>query len=198
MPAAARIAAARWGIDAASFRFESMVPVSPQMGQYWRNTITYLHRAFEEPYSAVSSPLLRAALVEFTASAALAVFPNTARPADDARVRGRVAPATVRRAVAFIESHAREPVTLTQMAEAAGVTGRALQQAFRRHYDITPTGYLRRVRLGHARWELSEADPAAGITVAAVARRWGWANPAHFAAVYQQAYGELPSRTLRS
>ena len=198
MPAAARIAAARWGIDAASFRFESMVPVSPQMGQYWRNTITYLHRAFEEPYSAVSSPLLRAALVEFTASAALAVFPNTARPADDARVRGRVAPATVRRAVAFIESHAREPVTLTQMAEAAGATGRALQQAFRRHYDITPTGYLRRVRLERAHRQLQTADPATGMTVAEAARRWGWANQAKFAAAYRAQYGVPPSHTLRS
>jgi len=39
-------------------------------------------------------------------------------------------PSALRRAVAFIEAHAAEPVTLTQMAEAAGVAGRALQLAF--------------------------------------------------------------------
>ena len=84
------------------------------------------------------------------------------------------------------------------MAEAAGVTGRALQMAFMRHYDTTPTGYLRRVRLERAHRELKDADPAVGVTVAAIARRWGWANPSHFAAAYRQVYGEFPRHTLRT
>ena len=193
----ARVAEARWGVDAASFRFEGMTPVSPEMGQYWRDTVTYLHRAFEEPYQAVASPLLRAALVEFTAAAQLAVFPNTATSASYVQGPGRVAPAALRRAVAFVDAHAAEPITLTQMAEAAGVTGRALQHAFMRHYDTTPTGYLRRVRLERAHLELQAADPTAGATVAETARRWGWANPAHFAAAYRRLYGQLPSHTLR-
>lgn len=194
----ARIAAERWGADASAFRFQSMTPVSAEMSEYWRDTIAYLLRAFEEPQPAMASPLLRAAIVEFTATALLAVFPNTASSASHVREPGRVAPSALRRAVAFIDAHAAEPVTLTQMADAAGVTGRALQMAFMRHYDTTPTGYLRRVRLERAHRELKDADPAEGITVAAIARRWGWANPSHFAAAYRQAYGEFPRHTLRT
>jgi AraC-like DNA-binding protein len=194
----ARMAAARWGIEAAAFRFEGMTPVSAEMGQYWRDTVAYLHRAFEEPHAAVASPLLRAALIEFTASAELAVFPNTATSACDTRGPGRVAPAALRRAVGFIDAHAGEPVTLAQIAEAAGVTGRALQHTFLRYYSTSPTGYLRRVRLERAHRELQAADPTTGVTVATIARRWGWANPAHFAAAYRQAYGQLPSYTLRT
>ena len=194
----ARAAAERWGAAASAFRFQSMTPVSAEMNEYWRDTIDYLHRAFEEPQPAVASPLLRAAIVEFTAKALLAVFPNTAGSASQLREPGRVAPATLRRAVAFIEAHADEPVTLTQMAGVAGVTGRALQMAFIRHYDTTPTGYLRRVRLERAHRDLKDADPAGGMTVAAIARRWGWANPSHFTAAYRQAYGQFPRHTLRT
>lgn len=194
----ARIAAERWGTDAAAFRFESMTPVSAEMSRYWRDTIAYLHQAFAEPHPPMASPLLRAALVEFAAAAQLAVFPHTATSASRLRDPGQVAPSALRRAISFIDAHAEEPVTLTRMAEAAGVTGRALQLAFMRHYDITPTGYLRRVRLQHAHRELRDADPADGTTVAAIARRWGWANPSHFATAYREAYGQYPRHTLRT
>jgi AraC-like DNA-binding protein len=33
---------------------------------------------------------------------------------------------------------------------------------------------------------------------AAVVRRWGWSNPAHFAAAYQRQHGQLPGLTLRA
>jgi len=194
----ARIAAERWGTDAAAFRFERMTPVSAEMSTYWRDTIAYLHRAFADPYPPMASPLLRAALVEFAAAAQLTVFPHTATSASQLRGPGQVAPSALRRAIAFIDAHATEPVTLTQMAEAAGVTGRALQLAFMRHYDITPTGYLRRVRLERAHRELADADPSDGTTVAATARRWGWANPSHFTAAYREAYGQYPRQTLRT
>jgi hypothetical protein len=42
------------------------------------------------------------------------------------------------------------------------------------------------------------ADPSDGITVAATARRWGWANPSHFAAAYLKADGRHPRHTLRA
>lgn len=84
----------------------------------------------------------------------------------------------------------------SMLADAAGVTGRALQYAFRRHYDATPMGYLRRVRLERAHAELSDANPASGITVQAVARRWGWASLRQFTTAYQQRFGVLPGRTL--
>jgi transcriptional regulator GlxA family with amidase domain len=109
-----------------------------------------------------------------------------------------VTPAAVRRAVAFIETNASRPVTLGDIAGAARVGARALQFGFRRHLGLTPMAYLRRVRLGHAHQDLSAADPTTGITVTEIARRWGWASPAQFAAAYRRAYGQTPGRTLRT
>ena len=92
--------------------------------------------------------------------------------------------------------HAHDDITGAEIAAAAGVTVRAVQLAFRRHLDITPLGYLRRVRLHHAHRQLAAADPQ-HESVTAVAYRWGFANPSRFAACYRQAYGVLPSHTLR-
>ena len=111
---------------------------------------------------------------------------------------GWVAPAAARRAAVFIESHAGQPVTLDQIAAAAGVTGRALQYAFRRHFGTTPTGYLRRIRLERAHAALGDADRASDVTVAAIGRRWGWASHSQFTAAYQKRFGVPPSHTLRS
>jgi AraC-like DNA-binding protein len=36
------------------------------------------------------------------------------------------------------------------------------------------------------------------VTVTATARKWGWANAAHFAAAYRRQFGQLPGQTLRS
>jgi transcriptional regulator GlxA family with amidase domain len=94
--------------------------------------------------------------------------------------------------------HAGQPVTMPEVAAAAGVTARALQYAFRRHYDTTPTGYLRRVRLERAHRQLQAADPATGATIGEIARRWGWASPANFAAAYRKHFGVAPSHTLRT
>lgn len=102
----------------------------------------------------------------------------------------------MRRAIAFIDEHAHDDITGAQIAAAAGVTVRSVQLAFRRHLDITPLGYLRRVRLHHAHRQLATADPQ-HESVTAVAYRWGFANPSRFAACYRQAYGVLPSHTLR-
>ena len=35
------------------------------------------------------------------------------------------------------------------------------------------------------------------LTVAATARRWGWASPGSFTAAYRRRYGVAPSLTLR-
>ncbi|MBO4271266.1 AraC family transcriptional regulator [Microbispora triticiradicis] len=108
----------------------------------------------------------------------------------------RVAPPTVKRAVRLIEEHAAEPLTVEDIAEAVGVSARALQEGFRRHLDKTPMGYLRDVRLDRVRAELTVTDRVAA-TVTDVAYRWGFAHLGRFSLVYRQRFGESPSETLR-
>jgi AraC-like DNA-binding protein len=121
--------------------------------------------------------------------------PAAPHPVADDAVGG---PATLRRAVAYIDADPARPMTLAQIAAAAGTSARALQYSFRRHHDTTPLGYLRRVRLQRAHRELQIADPAGGATVAGIASSWGFHAPDRFAAAYRRAFGVPPRTTLHS
>lgn len=137
-------------------------------------------------------------LTRLAAAAFLDTFPNTTITAGYVAGPGWVPPIAVHRAVTFIIDHADQPVTVTKIAAAAGVSGRALRKAFIRYFEVTPAGFLRRARLERAYRQLGDAYPGSGVTVRAVANRWGWASPGRFAAAYQQRFGELPSHTLCS
>ncbi|MGC4874807.1 AraC family transcriptional regulator [Micromonospora sp. DT43] len=188
----------RTGIDPADFRFEAMTPVTKELGRYWYNTATHLYRLFTGPPEPLRSPLVVRAAIDLAASAALAAFPNSAMTMSHRPGAGPVPAGPVRRAVSFIETHAAEAITTTQIADAARITPRALQAAFRRHLNTTPTAYLRRTRIDRAHQDLLAADPTRGDTVAATARRWGYLHAGRFAADYRAAHGRSPSDTLHS
>ena len=180
----------------APLRFLSMLPAGAAARAQWRNTSDYVDRVLANPEAAASA-LVIGSTAQLLAATALATFPNTVLSGPGARDRSDASPATLRRAIAFIDEHAHQDIAGADIAAAAGVTLRAVQLAFRRHLDTTPLGYLRRVRLDYAHRQLAAADPR-HESVTAVAYRWGFASSSRFAAYYRQAYGVLPSQTLRN
>ncbi|HEY2522627.1 MAG TPA: helix-turn-helix transcriptional regulator [Streptosporangiaceae bacterium] len=193
---AGELAEQHTGLPAAKLRFEAMAPVSGSAQAFWSRTMTLICRQLIGSGATRLTPLMAQEMTRIGAAALLETFPNTAM-IHDTGGPGRFPPAAARRAAEFIEACADQPLTAADIAAQAGVTLRALQYAFRRHYGTTPTGYLRRVRLERAHTELREADPASGLTVAEVARKWGWLSASHFTAVYRRQYGQLPSRALQ-
>jgi AraC-like DNA-binding protein len=107
-------------------------------------------------------------------------------------------PATLRRALAYLEEHAGEDVEVADVAAAAGVGVRGLQMVFRRWRDTTPLGALRDIRLARAHEDLKAADARDGVTVADVIARWHFTHPGRFSVTYRRRYGCSPSETLRS
>ncbi|MBT1664946.1 AraC family transcriptional regulator [Curtobacterium flaccumfaciens] len=99
------------------------------------------------------------------------------------------------RAEAFLLDHAREPITVADIAAAAGLSVRGVQAAFNRHHGITPLAYLRHIRLLLARERL-ESDPE--LAVAEVARWAGFGHLGRFAGAYRDEFGELPRQTLQA
>ncbi|MGB0505414.1 MAG: AraC family transcriptional regulator [Pikeienuella sp.] len=104
------------------------------------------------------------------------------------------APYHVRRARRFIRENSDTPITMADVAAAAGVTPRSLQMGFRTAYDMTPMQYLQRERLNQTRFDLLHGDPAATVTEVAQAR--GFAHMGRFSAAYKTAFGEGPSETV--
>jgi transcriptional regulator GlxA family with amidase domain len=60
---------------------------------------------------------------------------------------------------------------------------------------VSPTEYLRGIRLDRVRAELANLAPGHS-TVAEVASRWGFTNPGRFAGAYVARFGEYPRATL--
>jgi AraC-like DNA-binding protein len=108
-------------------------------------------------------------------------------------VRG-AAPRSVRRAEAFMREHLERPLTLAEIAAAAGCSPRSLTAAFRGFRDRTVMSALRELRLDAARACLLRED--AGLTVGGVARRFGFSNPGRFSTLYRAQFGELPRLRL--
>lgn len=106
-------------------------------------------------------------------------------------------PATLRRALDFCETHAAEPISTEDIAQAAHTGVRTLQRAFRTHLEMTPLRHLHRIRLNRAHQDLVRiAEGRARGTVSDVAMRWGFTHLGRFAAQYRQTFGHTPVQTL--
>jgi transcriptional regulator GlxA family with amidase domain len=86
-----------------------------------------------------------------------------------------------------------EPITIVMVADAVGVSFRALQGGFKTFRGTSPGGYLRTIRLQAARDQLS--DPSNRQTVGEVCARWGFFHPGRFSMIYSRAFGESPKDT---
>ncbi|CAA0130010.1 Uncharacterised protein [Mycolicibacterium vanbaalenii] len=103
-------------------------------------------------------------------------------------------PAAVRRVLGLLEAAPGAQYTVGDLAGAAGVGVRQLQKLFLDRFEMSPTEYVRNLRLDGVRADLLKHEP--GCTVSAVAFRWGFNHLGRFAHYYEQRFAEPPSRTL--
>jgi AraC-like DNA-binding protein len=166
------------GDDSLRVRATGHGPVNEQRLRYWSRTWEYSRDVLLR--SSERTPLIEQQARTLLLEASLLTFSTTFTDALAAGRPSRPLPAPVRRAKAFVEAHAAEPVVLADIAQAARLSPRGLQYAFRAATGRTPMQY-----------------PSVE-TVAAIAARWGFSNLGRFAAMYRGEFGETPSTTLRS
>jgi AraC-like DNA-binding protein len=186
-------------VDQEAVEVDFARPVTPAAGRHWSQTIQYVQNLVSQSPLLATAPLARRELGWLVNSAVLACFPNSTLDAETetASYAGDT-PQPLRRALAFIDEHAADPITLNEIAMAARLSPRGLQAAFRRHLDTTPLAYLRSVRMERAHRDLQSAGPGGGVSVATLAARWGFTHLGRFAVEYRRRFGIYPSQTLRS
>ncbi|WP_216897821.1 helix-turn-helix domain-containing protein [Nocardia alni] len=117
-----------------------------------------------------------AAVIELIA-VALSAQLDDARPVPDEALRSRV--------VGFIEARLSDrDLTPAKVAVAHHMSVRRLHKLFEGQ-PLTVAALIRRRRLERCRAELAGTDR----TVAAVAARWGFTDPAHFSRLFKATYG---------
>ncbi|BDX32998.1 transcriptional regulator [Mycobacterium antarcticum] len=105
--------------------------------------------------------------------------------------------AVVQAAIDYLDDHLAEHITMSSVADAVHMSVRAVQQGFHEQLGMTPMTYLRERRLERVHEELMDAAPGDGVTVTAVAERWGFHHLGSFGAEYRRRWDESPSQTLR-
>ncbi len=178
------------GDDRLVLRVADLSPRSAETAQAWDRMFSYLESAVSDLDD--DAVVLRAELARHAAAVTLASFDTTFAAVQRRPAQTAPAPNTVRRAMTFIDENAHRPITVDDIASAVHISTRGLQYAFRRALDMSPAEALRTARLEGAHRDLVSGAP---ITIAAVARRWGFSHPSRFAAAYRDAYGVLPSET---
>jgi AraC-like DNA-binding protein len=89
------------------------------------------------------------------------------------------------------------PPSVGDLCQRLRVSRRSVQNGFRSVAETTPINYIRCVRLNGVRRELMSTR-SADTSIGDAAAKWGFFHLSHFAADYQELFGELPSQTRRS
>lgn len=100
----------------------------------------------------------------------------------------------VRRAVDYAEKLKRR-IRVPELAREAGVSPRVLELAFHESLGVSPTRFLRWVRLNGLHRELRVIQKGTS-RISDVATRWGFSELGRTSVEYRRFFGESPSATL--
>ncbi len=106
----------------------------------------------------------------------------------------KILPKVMKRAIDFMHSEAAKPISLSDIALAAGTSVRNLQLLFKIHKDASPMNVLRGIRLMNCKQELICSEPP--VQIEKIAKKWGFAHRVLFQRYYKQRFGESPEQTV--
>lgn len=176
-------------------RFGSRMDLDGPRGGSFLRTLQLLRSELGRTDGMTTDPVMAGGLANLAMTGLLRGQPHNY--SDELFDTGRVeVPASIRNAFDVIDSRTTEIVSVVDVATAAGISVRALEEGFRRHVGKPPMAYLRDVRLARVHADLQTAEPDQ-TTVSAVARRWGFNHYGRFTATYSARYGVSPAETLR-
>ena len=99
----------------------------------------------------------------------------------------------IKGAVAFIDEHYSEKITLSQLAESSGLSQTLFSRLFKKTTQTTPIRYITEIRLNHARKLLTESDK----TLAEIAAETGFYDEAHFVHTFKRSRRTTPGEYRR-
>ncbi|NKK97044.1 helix-turn-helix domain-containing protein [Rhizobium leguminosarum bv. viciae] len=174
--------------------FHPHIDLTSGPGLVLQQIVSSLHRGLSGDGPLQRSPLAVSSLCDAAIYLLLETCPN--RFSNELALPAPApAPRHVKWAIDFMQEHIGEPISLNDIALAAKVSVRTLQQGFRQFRDTTPMSYLQDLRMAAAHRDLLESDEKQAI--ADIALRWGFTHLGRFAAEYRKRFGQLPSQTLK-
>lgn len=156
-------------------------------------TMAHVHRQICEGGEA--GDLVFPLVHELVSYQLLSAWPKRTAPAHHA---GPVASSrSLGTALDYIQANLSQPLTLSDIARTAGISVRALQDKFRRELGQTPVKFIIEQRLARAHDDLRSPGQAS-VSIADIARRWGFVHISDFGQRYRRVYRQTPSQTRRT
>ena len=100
---------------------------------------------------------------------------------------------TIRSAVAYIDDHFMEKVSIATMARISGMSTSVFRRAFVKIMDTTPGAYISTIRINRARKLLAETDK----TISDIAEECGFYDQSHFTRAFLRERGVTPGAYRR-
>lgn len=174
--------------------FRPSIDLTTGPGLLLQQLAANLHYGLSGDGPLLQSPLALSALCDATIYLLLETCPHRYSEAL-ALPAPAPAPRHVKWAIEFMQEYIAEPISLNDIATAAKVSIRTLQQGFRQFRDTTPMAYLHELRMLAAHRDLLESGTRQAI--ADIALRWGFTHLGRFSAEYRKRFGQLPSQALK-
>ncbi|MDP3892673.1 AraC family transcriptional regulator [Nocardioides sp.] len=185
-----RIARAANGGLVLPHRAGTTLDITQGPGRSWRSLVDVILADLEHERGLATAPLAASTMELAVVDGLIASLTERAGDAAAAAPRER----SIRRAARLIEDHCAEPLGTPDIAEAVGLSIRALQAGFKAHLDTTPMTYLRQARLNRVRQSLLDGS-ATSVTEAAM--RCGVTHLGRLSSDYRASFGETPRETLQ-
>ena len=122
------------------------------------------------------------------------IFHPSLRPAGtsqnpaNAEPLGTYVPGTIRQAIAMMEQHLENALSIPEIADHVKISHRQLNRLFIRYVGKSPAIYYRDIRLDRARGLVTQTDmPMSEIAIAS-----GFASQVHFSRAYRERFGLSP------
>ncbi|MGG5870838.1 helix-turn-helix domain-containing protein [Pseudomonas peli] len=185
----------RLGMRCASEALEglSLTPLKSPQAQLFGSWLSNLLGRLITSTDALQPANLAAQLVEDCLFVLECSLPNENRRQQQRLTLSRQ---IVNRVCELSNAYPEDNFTTLQLAQAAGVSIRQLQQAFIQYNGLAPSAWLRMRRLNAAHRDLQQASPA-HTTVAEIAMRRSFWHLGRFAESYRKLFNEQPNYTLQ-
>ena len=99
----------------------------------------------------------------------------------------------LKKAVAHIDRHYKESITLSDLAKVAGMSKSTFCRVFTTNLSISPGEYISTIRINHARKLLTETS----ATVEQIALSCGFYDQSHFTKIFRRMRGITPGEYRR-
>ena len=100
---------------------------------------------------------------------------------------------SLKKAISFIRLNYPSDITITEVAEQAGIGERYLRNLFSRHLNLSPLDYLNQIRINKS----IELLRNTGMSVKEICFQCGFKSPQYFSRVFKQQTGITPREILK-